>query len=84
MVLGKLKMGLGDTRRGLCHHSDATSLGRGTGIFEDAAMVAKQQILRGEVAELAWTERTLEQLVQDCALQMQQLADNENNQRYPC
>ncbi|NXT06334.1 E2F2 factor, partial [Prunella fulvescens] len=53
----------------------------GTGIFEDAAMVAKQQVLRGELAELARTERMLDQLMQDCALQIQQLADNETNQR---
>ncbi|KAL2296178.1 hypothetical protein Nmel_017720 [Mimus melanotis] len=53
----------------------------GTGIFEDAAMVAKQQVLRGELADLARTERMLDQFMQDCALQIQQLADNENNQR---
>ncbi|NXX34363.1 E2F2 factor, partial [Nicator chloris] len=53
----------------------------GTGIFEDSAMVAKQQVLRGELAELARTERMLDQLRQDCALQIQQLADNETNQR---
>ncbi|NWS26208.1 E2F2 factor, partial [Polioptila caerulea] len=55
----------------------------GTGIFEDAAMVTKQQVLHGELAELARTERMLDQLLQDCALQIQQLADNETNQRYP-
>ncbi|NXQ20207.1 E2F2 factor, partial [Peucedramus taeniatus] len=55
----------------------------GTGIFEDAAMVAKQQVLRGDLAELARTERMLDELMQDCALQIQQLADNETNQRYP-
>ncbi|NXA97853.1 E2F2 factor, partial [Melanocharis versteri] len=55
----------------------------GTGIFEDAAMVAKQQVLPGELAELARTERVLDQLMQDCALQIRQLADNETNQRYP-
>ncbi|XP_018779249.2 transcription factor E2F2 isoform X1 [Serinus canaria] len=53
----------------------------GTGIFEDAAMVAKQQVLHGELAELARTERMLDHLLQDCALQIQQLADNETNQR---
>ncbi|XP_041319142.1 transcription factor E2F2 [Pyrgilauda ruficollis] len=53
----------------------------GTGIFEDAAMAAKRQVLRGELAELARTERMLDQLTQDCALQIQQLADNETNQR---
>ncbi|XP_057242951.1 transcription factor E2F2 [Malurus melanocephalus] len=53
----------------------------GTGIFEDAAMMAKQQVLQGELAELARTERMLDQLMQDCALQIRQLADNENNQR---
>ncbi|NWV67232.1 E2F2 factor, partial [Malurus elegans] len=56
----------------------------GTGIFEDAAMMAKQQVLQGELAELARTERMLDQLMQDCARQIRQLADNENNQRYPC
>ncbi|XP_014745997.1 PREDICTED: transcription factor E2F2 [Sturnus vulgaris] len=53
----------------------------GTGIFEDAAMVTKQQVLRGELAELARAERMLDQFMQDCALQIQQLADNETNQR---
>ncbi|XP_075578093.1 LOW QUALITY PROTEIN: transcription factor E2F2-like [Pelecanus crispus] len=53
----------------------------GTGIFEDAAVTAKQQALRGEMAELARTERTLDQVLQDCALQLQQLADDEANQR---
>ncbi|NWI43285.1 E2F2 factor, partial [Picathartes gymnocephalus] len=53
----------------------------GTGIFEDAAMVTKQQLLRGELAELARTERMVDQLTQDCALQIRRLADNEANQR---
>lgn len=57
---------------------------RGTGIFEDAAVAAKQQALRGELAELAKAERALEQLLQDCALQLRQLTDHEDNQRYPC
>ncbi|NWH43685.1 E2F2 factor, partial [Fregata magnificens] len=56
----------------------------GTGIFEDTAVTAKQQALRGELAELARTERTLDQLLQDCALQLRQLADDEANRRYPC
>ncbi|NXJ99708.1 E2F2 factor, partial [Corythaixoides concolor] len=56
----------------------------GTGIFEDAAVTAKQQALRGELAELVRTERTLDQLLQDCALQLRQLANDEANQRYPC
>ncbi|XP_050571173.1 transcription factor E2F2 isoform X1 [Cygnus atratus] len=56
----------------------------GTGIFEDAAVAAKQQALRGELAELAKAERALEQLLQDCALQLRQLTDHEDNQRYPC
>ncbi|KFP73069.1 Transcription factor E2F2, partial [Acanthisitta chloris] len=56
----------------------------GTGIFEDAAVTARQQVLWGELAELARTERTLDQLLQDCALQLRQLADDEANQRYPC
>ncbi|XP_074418976.1 transcription factor E2F2 [Larus michahellis] len=53
----------------------------GTGIFEDAAVTEKQQALRGEVAELARTERTLDQVLQDCALQFHQLTDDEANQR---
>ncbi|XP_069731510.1 transcription factor E2F2-like [Phaenicophaeus curvirostris] len=53
----------------------------GTGIFEDTAVTAKQQALRGELMELARTERTLDQLLQDCALQLQQLFDDEANQR---
>ncbi|XP_031988515.1 transcription factor E2F2-like isoform X2 [Corvus moneduloides] len=53
----------------------------GTGIFEDTAMMVKQQMLRGELAELARTERTLDQLMQDCAVQIRQMADNETNQR---
>lgn len=57
---------------------------RGTGIFEDAAVAAKQRALRGELAELAKGERALEQLLQDCALQLRQLTDHEDNQRYPC
>ncbi|NXW07141.1 E2F2 factor, partial [Fregetta grallaria] len=56
----------------------------GTGIFEDTAVTAKQQALRGELAELARMERTLDQFLQDCALQLRQLADDEANQRYPC
>ncbi|NXA77100.1 E2F2 factor, partial [Thryothorus ludovicianus] len=56
---------------------------QGKGIFEDAAMVTKQQVLHEELAELARTERMLDQLMQDCALQIQQLADNDTNQRYP-
>ncbi|NWR79352.1 E2F2 factor, partial [Centropus unirufus] len=56
----------------------------GTGIFEDAAVTAKQQALRGELVELARAERRLEQLLQDCTLQLQQLLDDEANQRYPC
>lgn len=69
---------------GVCCRSGAISAGRGTGIFEDTAVTAKQQALRGELAELAKTERTLDQLLQDCALQLRQLADDEANQRYPC
>ncbi|NXX20228.1 E2F2 factor, partial [Podargus strigoides] len=56
----------------------------GTGIFEDVAVTAKQQALRGELAELARMERTLDQFLQDCALQLRQLADDEATHRYPC
>ncbi|XP_071623963.1 transcription factor E2F2 [Heliangelus exortis] len=53
----------------------------GTGIFEDAAVTAKQQMLRGEVSQLARMERTLDQVLQDCALHLQQLAGDQANQR---
>lgn len=79
--------GWGTGGSGTCRvscHSNVISAGRGTGIFEDAAVTAKQQALRGELAELTRTERTLDQLLQDCALQLRQLADDEDNQRYPC
>ncbi|NXD14952.1 E2F2 factor, partial [Nothocercus nigrocapillus] len=56
----------------------------GMGIFEDVSVAAKQQVLRQELAELARTERTLDRLLQDCALQLKQLTDDEANQRYPC
>ncbi|NWS47836.1 E2F2 factor, partial [Probosciger aterrimus] len=56
----------------------------GTGIFEDTAVMLKQQALRGELAELARMERSLDQVLQDCDLQLRQLTDNEANQRYPC
>ncbi|NXN98745.1 E2F2 factor, partial [Rhinopomastus cyanomelas] len=55
----------------------------GTGIFEDSAVAAKQQVLWGDLAELAKTERTLDQLLQDSALKLYQLADDEANQRSP-
>ncbi|NXH11153.1 E2F2 factor, partial [Bucco capensis] len=54
----------------------------GTGIFEDTAVTVKRQALRAELAELARTERTLDQLLQDCALQLQLLLEDEANQRY--
>ncbi|XP_061229687.1 transcription factor E2F2 [Neopsephotus bourkii] len=53
----------------------------GTGIFEDTAVMLKQQALRGELAELARMERSLDQVLQDCDLQLRQLTDNEANQR---
>ncbi|XP_061870462.1 transcription factor E2F2 [Colius striatus] len=53
----------------------------GTGIFEEAAVRVKQQELRGEVAQLGRTERTLDQLLHDCNLQLRQLVDDEANQR---
>ncbi|XP_014817298.1 PREDICTED: transcription factor E2F2-like [Calidris pugnax] len=53
----------------------------GTGIFEDVAVTAKQQALRGELAELARMERTLDQVLQDCDLQLRQLAEDEANHR---
>ncbi|NWU91668.1 E2F2 factor, partial [Upupa epops] len=55
----------------------------GTGIFEDSAVAVKQQVLWRDLAELAKTEKTLDQLLQDSALQLYQLADDEANQRYP-
>ncbi|NXN23025.1 E2F2 factor, partial [Nycticryphes semicollaris] len=56
----------------------------GTGIFEDAAVTAKQQVLQGELVELAKMERTLDQVLQDCDLQLRQLAEDEVSHRYPC
>ncbi|KFP28470.1 Transcription factor E2F2, partial [Colius striatus] len=55
----------------------------GTGIFEEAAVRVKQQELRGEVAQLGRTERTLDQLLHDCNLQIRQLVDDEGKPRYP-
>ncbi|XP_057271028.1 transcription factor E2F2 [Pezoporus wallicus] len=53
----------------------------GTGIFEDTAVMLRQQALRGELAELARMERSLDQVLQDCNLQLRELTDNEANQR---
>lgn len=75
---------MGRVAGGTCCHSGAISAGRGTGIFEDAAVTAKRQALREELAGLARMERTLDQLLQDCALQLRQLAGDKANQRYPC
>ncbi|NXJ71361.1 E2F2 factor, partial [Rostratula benghalensis] len=49
----------------------------GTGIFEDAAVTAKQRVLQGELVELAKMERTLDQVLQDCDLQLRLLAEDE-------
>ncbi|NXG52569.1 E2F2 factor, partial [Psilopogon haemacephalus] len=56
----------------------------GAAMLEDAAVVAKQQALRGELAQLARGERSLDQLLQDTTRQLQQLFDDQANQRYPC
>ncbi|NXS99331.1 E2F2 factor, partial [Jacana jacana] len=56
----------------------------GTGIFEDTAVTAKQQALQGELVELTKMERTLDQVLQECDLQLQQLAEDEASHRYPC
>uniref|UniRef100_A0A8B9G492 E2F/DP family winged-helix DNA-binding domain-containing protein n=1 Tax=Amazona collaria TaxID=241587 RepID=A0A8B9G492_9PSIT len=53
----------------------------GTGLFEDTPVMLKQQALRGELAELARMERSLDQVLQDCDLQLRQLTDNEAHQR---
>ncbi|NXX51565.1 E2F2 factor, partial [Tricholaema leucomelas] len=45
----------------------------GTGMFEDAAVAAKQQALRGELAQLARGERSLDQLLRDTTRQLRQL-----------
>ncbi|KFQ25636.1 Transcription factor E2F2, partial [Mesitornis unicolor] len=55
----------------------------GTGIFEDTAVTAKQQALRGELVELGRTERTLDQLLHDCAVALRRLTEDGANQRYP-
>uniref|UniRef100_A0A8C2TXE9 E2F transcription factor 2 n=1 Tax=Coturnix japonica TaxID=93934 RepID=A0A8C2TXE9_COTJA len=49
----------------------------------DAAVAARQQVLRGELAELGRAERALDQVLQECSLQLRQLADDGANQRYP-
>ncbi|XP_021231321.1 transcription factor E2F2, partial [Numida meleagris] len=53
----------------------------GTGIFEDAAVAARQQVLHGELAELGRAERALDQILQECSLQLRQLTDDGANQR---
>uniref|UniRef100_A0A8V0YWE9 E2F transcription factor 2 n=1 Tax=Gallus gallus TaxID=9031 RepID=A0A8V0YWE9_CHICK len=53
----------------------------GTGIFEDAAVAARQQVLRGELAELGRAERALDQVLQECSLQLRRLTDDGANQR---
>uniref|UniRef100_A0A8D0GQL9 E2F transcription factor 2 n=1 Tax=Sphenodon punctatus TaxID=8508 RepID=A0A8D0GQL9_SPHPU len=55
----------------------------GTGIFEDASVAARQQCLRQELAEIAKNERKLDELIQDCTLQLKHLTDDDTNQRYP-
>uniref|UniRef100_A0A8C0IQD1 E2F transcription factor 2 n=1 Tax=Chelonoidis abingdonii TaxID=106734 RepID=A0A8C0IQD1_CHEAB len=55
----------------------------GTGIFEDTSVTVKQQSLRQELVELAKTERTLDERIQDCTLQLKHLTEDETNQRYP-
>uniref|UniRef100_A0A8C3FX07 E2F transcription factor 2 n=1 Tax=Chrysemys picta bellii TaxID=8478 RepID=A0A8C3FX07_CHRPI len=55
----------------------------GTGIFEDTSVTVKQQSLRQELAELVKTERTLDERIQDCTLQLKHLTEDETNQRYP-
>lgn len=56
---------------------------RGTGIFEDVAVAARQQVLHGELAELGRAERALDQVLQECSLQLRRLTDDGANQRYP-
>lgn len=53
----------------------------GTGIFEDAAVAARQQVLHGELAELGRAERALDQVLQECSLQLRRLTDDGANQR---
>ncbi|XP_068015102.1 LOW QUALITY PROTEIN: transcription factor E2F2-like [Melanerpes formicivorus] len=53
----------------------------GTGMFQDTAVVAKQQALRGELAQLGRGERSLDQLLQDASWHLRQLMDDEANQR---
>ncbi|XP_075765100.1 transcription factor E2F2 isoform X2 [Pelodiscus sinensis] len=53
----------------------------GTGIFEDTSVTVKQQSLRQELAELAKTERKVDELIQDCTLQLKHLTEDETNQR---
>ncbi|XP_054251189.1 transcription factor E2F2 [Indicator indicator] len=53
----------------------------GTGMFQDAAVAAKQQALQGELAQLGRGERSLDQLLQNASWHLRQLIDNEANQR---
>lgn len=46
-------------------------------------MAARQQVLRGEVAELGRAEKALDQVLQECSLRLRQLTDDGANQRYP-
>uniref|UniRef100_A0A8C8RA28 E2F transcription factor 2 n=1 Tax=Pelusios castaneus TaxID=367368 RepID=A0A8C8RA28_9SAUR len=55
----------------------------GTGIFEDTSVTMKQQSLRQELVEITRTERTLDDLIQGCTLQLKHLTEDETNQRYP-
>ncbi|XP_008943647.1 PREDICTED: transcription factor E2F2-like, partial [Merops nubicus] len=68
----------------ICKKSKNNIQWMGTGLLEDVGVTGRRQALRGELAQLARAERTLDQLLQSCALQLRHLADEEANQRYPC
>ncbi|XP_072465358.1 transcription factor E2F2 [Notamacropus eugenii] len=53
----------------------------GRGMFEDPAGPGKQQTLGQELKELSNTERILDQLIQNCTLDLKNLTEDENNQR---
>ncbi|XP_068935687.1 transcription factor E2F2 [Petaurus breviceps papuanus] len=53
----------------------------GRGMFEDPAGPRKQQTLGQELKELSNMERTLDQLIQNCTLDLKNLTEDETNQR---
>uniref|UniRef100_A0A4X2M7Z5 E2F transcription factor 2 n=1 Tax=Vombatus ursinus TaxID=29139 RepID=A0A4X2M7Z5_VOMUR len=53
------------------------------GMFEDPAGPRKQQTLGQELKELSDMEQALDQLIENCSLDLKNLTEDEANQRYP-